>query len=85
MKRFLTLGIRVVLCLAVSGCAGAHKELARPVAQLVIPIPCVDGVVAGTKDVVCEAQPKKTPNGPDLALCRGGVIIQYHCSKVAAK
>jgi hypothetical protein len=57
------------------------RKLARPAAQLAIPVSCIDKVVGAVPDMTwCEALPKKTPNAPDQAVCRN-VIVQFHCTK----
>jgi hypothetical protein len=70
-----------VTALACLGCAVHKPVLARPVAQLVIPVACIDGVTAGTAEVRCD----QLSDDPRKALCKGGLIVQFHCTKVAGR
>lgn len=71
------LGVMALL----SGCAKKKPVLIHPVAQLVIPVSCIDGVVGGVKEVACE----QLADNASEAVCRGGVIVKFHCTKSLPK
>lgn len=82
MRLLLTLAAGLGL-MALPGCAAKQTtKLSHPDGSLLLPIECIDSVIGGTKETRCEVLPKKNPNSPDLALCKGGMIVRFHCTKV---
>lgn len=75
------IGLAVLALGTLSGCAQKKPVLNHPVAQLVIPVSCIDGVVGGTKEVICE----QLADNAGEAVCKGGVIVKFHCTKSLPK
>lgn len=76
--KLLTLAALAAITL---GCASKKTVLIHPAAQFAIPVSCIDGVVGGTKDVLCE----QFPGDGTKAVCKGGVIVKFHCTKSLPK
>lgn len=67
----------ILLGLALLGCA-PPKPAPSHHAQMVIPISCIDKVVAGVKDKThCEV----LPGHPDLAQCKE-IVVHFTCVRV---